>query len=170
MHRDARIRQASPEDVPTLLNLIRGLAEYERLLDQCVATEELLVEHLFGTSPKAFACLLEEGGTPVGYALWFFNFSTFRTKPGAYLEDLFVVPEARGKGYGKALISYVARFAVDHDCPRFEWSVLDWNTPSIDFYEALGAEAMDQWTVFRLTGEPLHRLAQHADENGQYTA
>ena len=157
------IRPARPDDVPVLLNLIKGLAEYERLLDQAVGTPEHLRGHLFGEHPKAFAALVEEDGAPVGYALWFFNFSTFRCQPGVYLEDLFVLPGHRGRGHGKALIAHVARFAVENGCARFEWSVLDWNEPSIAFYRSLGAEPMDEWTVFRLTGENLHRLAHSAE-------
>ncbi|MBS1707871.1 MAG: GNAT family N-acetyltransferase [Armatimonadetes bacterium] len=159
MSTSVQVRPAEPGDISTLLNLISGLAEYERLLHQVSGTPELLHDNLFGDRPKAFAAILEEDGVPAGFALWFFNFSTFLCKPGVYLEDLFVLPDKRGKGYGKALISHVAKFAHDHGCARFEWSVLDWNTPSIDFYKSLGAVPMDEWTVFRLSGDDIGHLA-----------
>lgn len=160
MRAELTIRNAGPGDTSTLLNLIRGLAEYERLLDACVADEESLGRHLFGNHPKAYAAIAELDGEAIGFALWFYNFSTFLSQPGVHLEDLFVIPTMRGYGYGKALISHVAQFAVEHGCARFELSVLDWNEPAIGFYKSLGAEALDDWTNFRLVGDALGRLAQ----------
>jgi GNAT superfamily N-acetyltransferase len=154
-----RIRQAAPADVPVLLDLIRGLAEYERLLDQLRATEEGLRSHLFGERPAAEAVLAEEGAAAVGFALYFQNFSTFLGRPGLYLEDLFVRPEYRGRGYGKALMVFVARLANARDCGRLEWSVLDWNTPARNFYRTLGARPLDDWIGQRMTGEAIARLA-----------
>src|SRR5689334_16758688 len=133
------IRPATPADVPVIANLIRDLAEYERLLDRCVVKEADLREHLFGARPYAEVLIAEDAGAVVGFALFFHNYSTFRGRPGVYLEDLFVVPEARGKGHGKALLVALAKLAAGRDCCRVEWSVLNWNTPSIDFYKALGA-------------------------------
>ena len=153
------IRPATPEDVPVIAALIRGLAEYERLLDRCVLKESDLREHLFGSLRYAEVILAEDAGAVVGFALFFHNYSTFRGKPGIYLEDLFVVPEARGKGHGKALLVALAKLAVERDCCRVEWSVLNWNTPSIEFYKALGAGPMDEWTVYRLTDEALAKVA-----------
>jgi GNAT superfamily N-acetyltransferase len=153
------IRPATPDDVPVIANLIRGLAEYERLLDRVVLKEADLREHLFGAHPYAEVLLADDAGTVVGFALFFHNYSTFRGKPGIYLEDLFVIPEARGKGHGKALLAALAKVAVQRDCCRVEWSVLNWNTPSIDFYKALGADPMDEWTVYRLTGDALVKVA-----------
>lgn len=153
------IRAATPADVPTIANLIRALAEYEKLAHLCVASEAGLRAHLFGPRPFAEVLLAEDAGTVVGFALFFHNYSTFRAKPGIYLEDLFVVPEARGKGYGKALLVELARLAVARDCARVEWSVLNWNEPSIQFYKSLGAQPMDEWTVYRLTDEALTKLA-----------
>jgi GNAT superfamily N-acetyltransferase len=153
------IRPATPADVPVIAALIRGLAEYERLLDRCVLKESDLREHLFGSRRYAEVILAEDAGAVVGFALFFHNYSTFRGKPGIYLEDLFVVPEARGKGHGKALLVALAKLAVERDCCRVEWSVLNWNTPSIEFYKALGAGPMDEWTVYRLTDEALAKVA-----------
>ena len=149
------IRPAAPEDTATICRLIRELAEYERLADAVVLDEDRLREHLFGPRPFVESLLAEEAGETVGFALFFYNYSTFLGRPGLYLEDLFVRPEHRGKGYGKALFSAVARLAVERGCGRMEWSVLDWNEPSIAFYRSFGAIAMDEWTVFRLTGEAL---------------
>lgn len=154
-----RIRQAEPADVPILLDLIRGLAEYERLLEQLSATEDGLRSHLFGERPAAEAVLAEEGAAAVGFALYFQNFSTFLGRPGLYLEDLFVRPEYRGRGYGKALMVFVARLAHARGCGRLEWSVLDWNTPAQDFYRTLGARPLDDWIGQRMTGEAIARLA-----------
>ncbi|HEV2719910.1 MAG TPA: GNAT family N-acetyltransferase [Thermoanaerobaculia bacterium] len=153
------IRAATESDVPLILQFIRDLAEYERLLHKVVATEEMLRASLFGNPRFAEVIIGEEDGTAVGFALFFHNYSTFLAQPGIYLEDLFVKPEARGRGYGKALLARLAQLARERGCGRVEWAVLDWNTPSIDFYKSLGAAPMDDWTVFRLTGEALERLA-----------
>ncbi|MBK8564399.1 MAG: GNAT family N-acetyltransferase [Saprospiraceae bacterium] len=153
------LRPAVIEDVPVILQFIRELADYERMLDDVVATEEMLGHALFGPRPAAEVFLCFEDEAPVGFALFFHNFSTFRGKPGIYLEDLFVRPAYRGKGYGKLLLQALARLCVERDCARLEWSVLDWNTPSIEFYKSLGATPMDEWTVFRLTDESLTKLA-----------
>jgi GNAT superfamily N-acetyltransferase len=152
------VRSARPEDIPEIARLIRGLAEYERLSGQVSLTEERLREHLFGPRQYAEALLAEEGGRPVGFALFFHSYSTFLGKPGIFLEDLFVEPEHRRKGHGKALLRAVARIAVERDCGRLEWSVLNWNRDAIAFYRSLGAEPLHDWTSFRLTGEPLHAL------------
>ena len=154
------IRFATVEDVPLILKLIRGLAEYERLASEAVVTEAGLRKSLFGERPQAEVIIAELGGQPAGFALFFHNFSTFVGKHGLYLEDLFVFPEFRGHGIGRALMARLARIAVERDCGRFEWWVLDWNQPAIGFYESLGARAMSDWTVYRLTGDPLTRLAE----------
>ncbi len=153
------IRSATPTDVPTIAKLIRDLAEYERLAHAVVLHEADLHRHLFGEPRYAEVLLAEDAGAVVGFALFFHNYSTFRAKPGIYLEDLFVIPEARGKGYGKALLVALAKLAVARDCARVEWSVLNWNEPSIRFYKSLGAKPMDEWSVYRLTDEALRRLA-----------
>ncbi|WNG20162.1 GNAT family N-acetyltransferase [Cystobacter fuscus] len=153
------IRSATPEDVPVIARLIRALAEYEKLSHQAVLKEEDLKRHLFGERPHAEVVLAEEAGTVVGFALFFHTYSTFLARPSLYLEDLFVLPEHRGGGHGKGLLSHLARLAVERGCGRFEWSVLDWNAPAIAFYESVGAVPMSDWTVFRLTGEALTRLA-----------
>jgi GNAT superfamily N-acetyltransferase len=153
------IRFGQPDDVPTIFGLIKGLAEYERLSDAVVGTEELLREHLFGDRPYAEVLLAEADDRAVGFALYFYNYSTFLTRPGIYLEDLFVLPDARGRGYGKALLTALGRLAVERGCGRLEWSVLNWNEPSIQFYRSLGAVGMDEWTINRVTGEALERLA-----------
>ena len=153
------IRFARPEDVSTIFGLVKGLAEYERLAHEVTGTEELLREHLFGARRYVEVILaVVEGGT-VGFALFFHNYSTFLARPGIYLEDLFVLPEERGRGYGKALLSCLARIAVERGCGRLEWSVLDWNEPSINFYRALGAVPKDEWTINRVTGDALTALA-----------
>jgi len=152
------IRPAQPADLSLIAALTRELAEYEKLLDKVTFDEAVLGRHLFGEKPAAEVLIGEVDGEPQGFALFFQNFSTFEGKPGVYLEDLFVRPEARGKGLGKALISAVAAIAVERGCPRFEWAVLDWNQPSIDFYEALGARKMADWLVMRLEGEALKDL------------
>lgn len=154
------IRPAEPRDVPAIVGLIRALAEYERLSHAVVLDEAKLSDHLFGARPSAEVLIAEEAGTAVGFALFFHNYSTFLGRPGIYLEDLFVLPECRGRGYGKALFVALARIAVERDCGRIEWSVLNWNEPAIGFYRSLGAEAMDEWTVYRLTGEHISRLAE----------
>ena len=156
------IRFGQPDDVPTILSLIRGLAEYERLSHEMVGTEELLHEHLFGERPYVEVLMAEAGGRAVGFALFFHNYSTFLTRPGIYLEDLFVLPEERGRGYGKALLTALGRLALERNCGRLEWSVLNWNEPSIQFYRSLGAVSMDEWTVNRVTGDALERLASLA--------
>jgi GNAT superfamily N-acetyltransferase len=140
--------------------LIRALAEYERLVDEVVATEATLRESLFGDPPGAEVAIARAGLEPVGFAVWFHNYSTFLGRRGLYLEDLFVVPPWRGRGVGRELLEYVARMAVDRGCGRMEWSVLDWNEPAIGFYRRLGARSMDDWTVHRLTGDALTRLAR----------
>lgn len=153
------IRPASRDDVPVILGFIRALAEYEKLADQVVATEEKLAATLFGARPVAEVLIAEWQGQAAGFALYFHNYSTFLAQPGIYLEDLFVLPEHRGRGIGKALLVQLAKTAVERDCGRFEWSVLDWNTPAIEFYHALGAKPMDEWTVQRVTGDALKALA-----------
>jgi GNAT superfamily N-acetyltransferase len=154
-----KIVEATAEDVPVILELIRGLAEYERLADKCAATEAQLRETLFGPRPAAEVLLASADGETVGFAVFFTNYSTFLARPGIYLEDLFVKPHARGKGIGKALLVRLAQIARERGCGRMEWSVLDWNEPSIRFYESLGAVAMKEWTVYRVTGEALETLA-----------
>jgi len=153
------LRPATPGDVKTILGLIESLAEYEKLRHACVATEESLDRHLFGEHPRAEVVLAEWEGEVAGFALFFHNFSTFLAKPGIYLEDLFVKPAFRCKGIGKALLVHLARLAKLRDCGRVEWSVLDWNTPSIEFYKSLGATTQDEWTTFRLSGEALETLS-----------
>jgi GNAT superfamily N-acetyltransferase len=154
-----KIISATERDVPLVLTFVRKLAEYEKLSVQVVATEELLREGLFGARRVAEVVLAYLDDEPVGFALFFHNFSTFVGRAGIYLEDLFVEPVHRGKGVGKALLIHVAKIAVERACGRFEWAVLDWNTPAIDFYRSLGAVALDDWTLFRLTGEALDRVA-----------
>ena len=155
------IRPATADDVPLIRALIAELAEYERLSHAAVATDEGLREQLFGAQPGAEVLIGEVDGEPAGFALFFHNFSTFLGKRGLYLEDLFVRPAARGVGLGKHLMAALARIAVQRDCGRFEWSVLDWNTPAIGFYRKLGATGLDEWTVQRLEGDALHALASH---------
>ena len=155
------IRPATIDDVPLIRALIGELAEYERLADAAVATDADLRAQLFGPAPAAEVLIGEVDGEPAGFALFFHNFSTFLGKRGLYLEDLFVRPAARGVGLGKHLMAALARIAVQRDCGRFEWSVLDWNTPAIGFYRRIGAVGMDEWTVQRLEGEALHALASH---------
>jgi GNAT superfamily N-acetyltransferase len=157
------IRPARVEDVPVILQLIRGLATYERAPNDVTATEEQLVDVLFGERPAAEVLLAFEGQSPVGFAVFFHNFSTWLGRPGLYLEDLFVKPEKRGKGYGRAMLIELAKIARDRECGRMEWAVLDWNEPAIKFYRALGAKPMDEWTVFRLTRDGIASLANAAD-------
>lgn len=157
------IRPATEEDVPLLLELIRELAEYEKLSHEVVADEEILRRNLFGDGHRgAEAVIAMADGEPTGFALFFHNFSTFLGRPGIYLEDLYVRPEYRSAGVGRALLAHLARLAVERGCGRLEWWVLDWNEPAIGFYEKLGAEAMDDWTVYRVAGEALERLAGEA--------
>lgn len=153
------IRAATAGDVPLILDFIRRLAEYEKLAHMVVADEALLREQLFGPHAHVEVLLGFEGETPVGFAVFFHNFSTFLGRKGLWLEDLFVLPEARGRGYGKRLLLTLARIAHDRKCGRFEWAVLDWNQPSIDFYKSLGAVPLDDWTIFRVTGDALDKLA-----------
>ncbi|MGY5124514.1 N-acetyltransferase family protein [Streptomyces nigrescens] len=160
------IREATPDDVPVILAMIGELAAYERAPEAAQATEPQLKEALFGPQPAAFALIAEADDAPVGFALWFRNFSTWTGTHGVYLEDLYVRPEARGGGHGKALLAALAEICVDRGYERFEWSVLDWNEPSIGFYRSIGAQPMDEWTVFRLTGKALHSLADTSRANG----
>ena len=156
------IRPARPADVPVILSLIRALADYEKLTPEVTATEARLRESLFptdGTAPAAHCVIAEADGTPAGFALYFFNYSTFLARPGLYLEDLFVQPGFRGRGLGKALLLHLAKLANQRGCGRMEWAVLDWNQPAIDFYQSLGAVAKDEWTIFRLTGAALQQYA-----------
>jgi GNAT superfamily N-acetyltransferase len=153
------IRSATPADVPQILAFIRALAAYEREPDAVTATEEGLLRDGFGPRPFYSCLIAEHDGQAAGFALYFFNYSTWMGRPGIYLEDLFVPPELRGLGIGKALLQRVAAVAVDMHCPRLQWQVLDWNTPAIDFYRAMGAEFMDEWRTARITGEALQRLA-----------
>jgi GNAT superfamily N-acetyltransferase len=156
------IRPAQLDDAELLVNLVFELAVYEKLEQHARATPEDFRRHLFGSRPAAEAVVAEVEGEPVGFALWFSTFSTFRGQPGLYLEDIFVKPGCRGRGIGKALLAAVAKKAVERGCARLEWSVLDWNAPAIGFYQALGARPMDEWTVFRIDDEPLRRLAGQA--------
>lgn len=153
------IRPATRGDLPTILSLIQGLAEYEKLAHECIATLESLDRTLFGERPQAEVIIALVDGAPAGFALFFHNYSTFLARRGIYLEDLFVYPVMRGRGIGKALLAHLAAIAVERGCGRLEWSVLDWNTDAIRFYESLGAKAMDEWTVYRVTGEALTNLA-----------
>lgn len=153
------IRAATEGDVPLILSLIRELAEYEKLSHEVVATEEELRTNLFGERPFAEVLIADHDGDPAGFALFFHNFSTFLGKPGIYLEDLYVKPEFRGAGVGKRLLAHLARLAKERGCGRLEWWVLDWNEPSIGFYDSVGAVAMDDWTVYRLAGGALDDLA-----------
>ena len=152
------IRKATPTDIPLILEFIRELAEYERLLDQAVATPEDLLRDGFSGEPKFFAEIADWNGKPAGFALWFYNYSTFQGRPGIYLEDLFVRPQFRKKGIGKALLVHLARVAVEQGCGRYQWQVLDWNTPSIEFYESLGAKVMKEWLTMRMSGASLQGL------------
>lgn len=156
------IRPATEADVPLILRFIRELAEYERLLHEVVATEDGLRATLFGPRPAAEVVIAEADGEPLGFALFFHNYSTFLAQPGLYLEDLYVRPEARGRGTGRALLAHLARLARERGCGRLEWWVLDWNESAIRFYRSLGAQPMDEWTVFRLAGPDLARLAGEA--------
>jgi len=156
------IRSATPDDLPLIADLIRALADYEKLADEVRFDEAVLGAKLFGARPYAEVLIGELDGGPQGFALFFHNFSTFEGKPGVYLEDLFVRPEARGSGLGKALLARLAALAVERDCARLEWSVLDWNEPAIGFYKKLGARLMDEWTVMRVDGAALASLGAEA--------
>jgi GNAT superfamily N-acetyltransferase len=156
---DLVIRPATPTDAALIIGLIRDLADYEKLLHAVEATEADIARDLFGPTPRVFCDIAEADGQPVGFALWFYNYSTFKGRAGIYLEDLFVRPEARGLGAGKALLKRLAQRCVDEGLGRLEWAVLDWNAPSIGFYDALGADALDDWILRRLTGEALAKLA-----------
>ncbi len=157
---DLKIKFATEDDVALILSLIKGIAEYEKLLHEVVATEEVLRNSLFGKQKFAEVLIAYYKGEPAGFALFFHNFSTFIGRPGIYLEDLFVKPELRGKGIGEILLSYLGKLAIERKCGRIEWSVLDWNEPAIKFYKNLGARAMDEWTVFRVAGESMQKLAE----------
>ena len=154
-----RVRLATTDDLPVIAELIRDLAEFEKLEHEVKMTDELLAKGLFGERPYAETVLAEEDGIPIGFALFFHSFSTFLARPGIYLEDLFVVPEHRGRGVGRTLLSHLARLAVEKGCGRLEWAVLNWNRDAIGFYERLGARPNSEWTVYRLAGEALGALA-----------
>ncbi len=157
---NVRIEPATVQDVPVILKLIKDLAEYERLADEVEATEARLRDSLFGPTPHAEAIIARVGSEAVGFALWFHNYSTFLARPGLYLEDLFVRTEWRGRGVGSALLRHLARIAVERSCGRMEWSVLDWNDQAIGFYRSIGARGMHEWTVNRLAGDALRKLAR----------
>ena len=159
MSTSVQIRPATERDAALILEMIRALAEYEKLSHAVTATEQTVRESLFGARPDAEVVIASVDGQPAGFALFFYNYSTFLAQKGLYLEDLFVKPEQRGAGVGRALLQHLARIAVDRQCGRFEWSVLDWNEPAIGFYKKLGAVPMDEWTIFRVTGDALTRLA-----------
>jgi GNAT superfamily N-acetyltransferase len=159
------IRSAAPDDLDAIVGFIHALAEYEKLSHAVKADPATLARYLFGSRPMAEVLIADMDGTSIGFALFFHNFSTFEGRPGLYLEDLFVRPEARGAGAGRALLARLAQIALDRDCARLEWSVLDWNAPAIAVYRAIGAQPMDEWTVQRLDGEALHALAATATVN-----
>ena len=163
-----KIRPARVGDVPVILELIRDLATYERAPNEVTATEEQLVDVLFGERPAAEVLLAFEEQSPVGFAVFFHNFSTWLGRPGLYLEDLFVKPEKRGKGYGRGLLVELAKIARERGCGRMEWAVLDWNEPAINFYHTLGAKPMDEWTVFRLTRDGIAKLARSEQVKQEY--
>lgn len=165
-----RLRDAHPEDVPAIVELIHELADYERAPGECHADASLLREHLFGTKPCVEAVVAEREGLVKGFALFFHNYSTWLTRPGLYLEDLFVRPEARGLGIGKALLVRLAEIAVARGCGRMEWSVLTWNEPAIGFYRSLGAVPMDEWRTYRLEGEALRSLGEQARSRSSVAA
>ena len=156
------VREAKAADAALVMDFIRDLAEYEKMADEVVTSEREISAALFGAQPRVFCDIAEWKGEAAGFALWFYSFSTFRGRHGIYLDDLFVKPQFRGHGIGKALLVNLARRAVDENCARVEWSVLDWNTPSIDFYKSLGAVALDEWTRFRLTDSALTNLARQS--------
>ena len=156
---DLHIEPAAERDVPLILSLIKALAEYERMAGDVVADEALVHSSFFGSAPSAEVVIARFGAEPVGFAVWFHNHSTFLGRRGLYLEDLFVLPEWRGRGVGRALLVYLAKVAVGRDCGRMEWAVLNWNEPAIRFYRSLGAKPMDEWSTFRFTGDDIARLA-----------
>jgi GNAT superfamily N-acetyltransferase len=158
------LRPAIPADISQILAFIRELAEYERAPERAVATPEDIARYVFGEQPLAFVVMAEWAGEPAGFALWFYNFSTWEGRPGLYLEDLFVRPSFRGKGIGKALLKHLAAVALQKGCTRYVWQVLDWNTPSLDFYQAMGARVLKEWLTCRVEGEALRCLAEGAPE------
>jgi len=158
------IRPVRPDEAALVLDLIRELAQYEKLAHEVVATEQDIHAALFGKKPAAECLIAELDGASIGFALFFHNFSTFAGQPGLYLEDLYIKPEFRGQGFGKKMLAHLANLAVQRGCGRFEWAVLDWNAPAIRFYESLGAKIMQEWKLNRLTGEPLLRLAAEAGD------
>lgn len=160
----ATLRDAVPTDLPTIFRFVRDLAEYEKLADQVVATEADFAKALFADAPHAFALIIEVDGVPAGFAVWFYNFSTFVGRRGIWIEDVFVAPEFRGRGLGGMVFRHLAQRAVAEGLVRLEWWVLNWNKPAIDFYAKIGAAAMDEWTVQRVTGEALLRLAGQAPQ------
>jgi GNAT superfamily N-acetyltransferase len=157
------VRPATRLDTPLIYGFIRQLAEYEKLLDEVRATKADIAHALWGAEPRVFCDIAEADGTAVGFCLWFYNFSTFGGRAGIYVEDLFVIPEARGRGAGRALLAALAQRCLDEDLGRLEWTVLDWNTPAIGVYDRLGAESMDDWTLRRLSGEALKALTSKAE-------
>ena len=161
------LRFATADDVGLILDFIRQLADYEKMTQDVVTDEDQLRQSLFGDRRVAEVVIAWYDGEPAGFALFFHNFSTFLGRPGIYLEDLFVIPQLRGHGIGQVLLSHLAEIAVDRGCGRLEWAVLDWNTDAVRFYERFGAKAMDEWTVFRITGDALEKLAQSGSENVQ---
>lgn len=165
------IRPAREQDVALILSFVKQLAEYERLTHEVVATEASLRESLFGDRCGPEALLAEYEGRPVGFAVFFQNYSTFLGRPGIYIEDIYVQPEFRGRGFGRAILAYLAKLAKERRCGRLEWAVLDWNEPAIEFYRGLGAVPMDQWTVYRIAGDALDKLANESDlHQGSETA
>ena len=159
INNDFVIQKANKEDVPLILSFIRELAEYEQLLHEVVATEQILLKSLFGDNPRAEVLIGFSNGLPSSFVLYFYNYSTFLGRPGVYIEDLYVRPEFRGLGIGKKLLAYLAKICIDNNCPRLQWWVLDWNEDAIGFYKRIGAKPMDEWTVYRVSGQELNQLA-----------